>query len=105
MEIEYRNQTLKRMAQDAREDGGYAQSVVTVYRKRIQLITAAPDERDFYKLKSLHYEKLKGNRSHQRSMRINRQLRLILEIKSMKQEQVVRIISIEDYHKKKGRKK
>jgi proteic killer suppression protein len=45
----------------------------------MQYIRAASDERDFYALKSLHYEKLHGKRSHQRSMRLNDQFRLILQ--------------------------
>lgn len=63
----------------------------------MQWIRAAPDERDFYRMKSLHYEKLKGKRSHQRSMRLNDQYRLILEIEEIKGRTLV-VISIEDYH-------
>lgn len=60
-------------------------------------IRAAVDEREFYRMKSLHYEKLKGTRSHQRSMRLNDQFRLILEIE-VRQNRTVVVISIEDYH-------
>jgi proteic killer suppression protein len=45
----------------------------------MQTIRAAPDERVFYQLKSLHFEELLGNRSHQHSMRLNDQWRLIIE--------------------------
>lgn len=48
-------------------------------------------------MKSLHYEKLKGKRSHQRSMRLNDQFRLIVEIEEANGRTVV-VISIEDYH-------
>ena len=45
----------------------------------MQMIRAASDERTFYELKSLHFEKLKGDRSHQHSMRLNKQWRFIVE--------------------------
>jgi proteic killer suppression protein len=64
----------------------------------MQLIRAARDERDFYALKSLHYEKLSGNRSHQKSMRLNNQWRLIIEIDESDQTAVVVVIEIVDYH-------
>jgi proteic killer suppression protein len=69
-----------------------------VYRRRLQLIRAAPDERDFYAMKSLHYEKLKGARQHQRSMRLNDRLRLIVELADNESDKRVRIVAIEDYH-------
>ena len=64
----------------------------------MQLIRAARDERDFYALKSLHYEKLKGQRSHLRSMRLNDQWRLILELERTPSRTIVVVKDIEDYH-------
>ena len=61
-------------------------------------IRSADDERDLYQLKSLHYEKLKGDRSHQRSMRLNDQFRLIVELEQNGPEKVVVVVAIEDYH-------
>lgn len=59
---------------------------------------AAPDERDFYGMKSLHFEKLDGSRSHQRSFRLNKQWRLIVELVGEAPNKIVRVIRIEDYH-------
>jgi len=56
------------------------------------------DEREFYALKSLHFEKLKGDRAHQRSMRLNSQWRLILEFEEDSDGKIAVIVSIEDYH-------
>jgi proteic killer suppression protein len=42
------------------------------------IIRNARDERDLRALRSLNYEALKGNRSHQNSIRLNQQWRLIL---------------------------
>jgi toxin HigB-1 len=49
-------------------------------------------------LKSWHYEKLEGSRSHQRSIRLNDQWRLIIEIIERKPSNIIEIIGIEDYH-------
>ena len=62
------------------------------------LTQSAPDTRDFYKLKSLHYEKLKGDRAGQHSLRLNKQSRLIIVIARDDDGQEVVIIKIVDYH-------
>jgi proteic killer suppression protein len=64
----------------------------------MQAIRAAVDEQAFYAMKSLHYEKLSGDRSHQYSMRLNRKWRLILELRKKNDVTVVFIAGIEDYH-------
>ncbi len=64
----------------------------------MQQIRVAPDERVFYELKSLHFEKLKGDRSHERSMMLNKQYRLILVIEGKGENKTVLIKGIEDYH-------
>jgi toxin HigB-1 len=52
------------------------------------------DEPDFYTVKSLHYEKLHGMRSRQRSTRLNRQFRLIVELEGHGDKTAV-VISVE----------
>jgi len=64
----------------------------------MQQIRAAEDERAFYALKSLHFEKLKGNREHQHSMRLNDQWRLILQLMGTGKAKTVHLVAIEDYH-------
>jgi len=64
----------------------------------MQIIRAAPDERTFYALKSLRFEKLKGKRSHQCSMKLNDQWRLIVELQGQTPNKVVLVVGIEDYH-------
>jgi plasmid maintenance system killer protein len=65
--------------------------------KCVQVIDNATDERDLYAMKSLHFEKLQG-REPQRSMRLNRQWRVIVELEESGARKKVRIIGIEDYH-------
>ncbi|MGD0279994.1 MAG: type II toxin-antitoxin system RelE/ParE family toxin [Smithella sp.] len=94
-----KDKILKKLEMDASYDGGYPGGVIKSFRKRLQQIDSAVDERDFYNLRSLNFEKLKGNRQHQYSMRINDQWRLILEFKgSDAGKKIVIIINIEDYH-------
>ena len=76
----------------------WSPAVVRAFRKTIWLIRQAVDERDFRNLRSLHFEKLKGKRSHQYSMRLNDQYRLIVEMEQTGPHKQVRVISIEDYH-------
>jgi proteic killer suppression protein len=78
--------------------GGLDRSIVRAFRKIVGFVVQANDERDLYAYKALHFEKLKGNRSHQRSLRLNKQFRLIIEIRPMRPKNVVVVIGIEDYH-------
>jgi len=78
--------------------GRFSAAIVSKFRQRMQQIKDARDERDFYALKSLRFEKLKGNRSHQHSMRLNDQWRLVIELIGKDTDKIVRIICIEDYH-------
>lgn len=98
MDVSFGDKDLDRLETDPRFDAGFSQVIVTAFRKRMQVIRMAPDERVFYGLKSLHFEKLKGARSHQYSMKLNNQWRLIIEFQQEAERKVVRIIAIEDYH-------
>lgn len=80
------------------DDPTYADAIVRAYRLRIQAIRGAKDERDFYNMRSLRFEKLQGKRQHQYSMRLNDQFRLILEFDGHGPEKTIVIVAIEDYH-------
>jgi proteic killer suppression protein len=97
MDVRHLDKKLERLEIDRNYVAGFGSDVIRAYRKVMAVIRAAVDERAFYAMKSLHYEKLKGNRSHERSMRFNKQFRLILQITVADQKTAV-IISIEDYH-------
>jgi proteic killer suppression protein len=98
MEVRFVDEGLDRLEIDKRYDAGFSQNVVSAFRKRMQQIRSATDERDFYNLKSLHFEKLKGDRSHQHSMRLNVQWRLVLEFEGKASNKTAVIVKIEDYH-------
>lgn len=98
MEVRFADAGLDRLETDPSFDGGFSQAIVKAYRKRMQSIRAAPDERDFYAMRSLNFEKLKGPRSQQYSMRLNDQWRLILEMEGKGKNKVLVVVGIEDYH-------
>jgi proteic killer suppression protein len=102
MEVVFADDDFYWLETDPESTGNLEQPIVKAFRKRMQQIRAAPDERDFYKLKSLRFEKLEGKRKHQHSMRLNDQYRLIVELikknPSAQSSKVIKIVGIEDYH-------
>lgn len=98
MDLEFDDDDLDRLETDPQFTAGFSQEIVRAYRRRMQQIRAFRDERDFMALKSLHFEKLKGNRQGQYSVRLNLQWRLILEIRGDHPCKVIGIVEIVDYH-------
>jgi proteic killer suppression protein len=98
MRVRFAVAALERLESDPKFTAGHSAEIVRQYRKRMNFIRQASDERDLYTLKSLHFERLKGARSHQRSMRLNDQWRLILQLEGDSNAKTVLIVSIEDYH-------
>ena len=97
MEVEFDDPDLDRLETDAQFTSGLAPSIVKGFRKAMQHIRAAVDERDLYASRGFHFEKLKA-RGVERSMRLNKQYRLILEIHDGKHGRRAKIKGIEDYH-------
>lgn len=98
MDIEFKSEDLDRLETDAEFSAGYERGIVKAYRKRMQAIRAAKDERDLYSVKGNHFEKLKANRSYQHSLRLNEKWRLIAEVKSGNPKNTIVIVTIENYH-------
>lgn len=99
MRVRFGDDKLERMEAEATYTWRYDAVVAGAFRKRMQQLRAAPDERALYALKSLHFEKLEGTRAHQRSIRLNLQWRLILEFEeSACTPKTVVVVGIEDYH-------
>ena len=96
--MRFKDDRLDRLETDASYDAGFSQVVVRAFRARMQFIRAAVDERAFYGVRSLRFEKLKGERKRQHSMRLNDQWRLVVELEGVGRGKVVVVVSIEDYH-------
>jgi toxin HigB-1 len=74
------------------------ENVYKRFRAFMQIIVDAQDERVFYTTKSLHTEKLLGDRLGQFSVRLNKQFRLCFEIHKDQNGNIVYILEIVDYH-------
>lgn len=98
MQIEFGDGELEKLATDAAYAGKWAPEIIKAYRRQVQAIVAAKDERDLRYRGGNHFERLKGDRSHQHSMRLNDQWRLILEITTGERGKTVRLVEITDYH-------
>lgn len=57
----------------------FQKSLINRYKDRIVLLESIERISDLYSYKSLHFEKLKGERTGQSSIRLNDQYRLIIE--------------------------
>ena len=99
MEVAFEDRRLGLVETDQASETRLPVAVILSARRKLNLIRAAPDERTLRNWKSLHYEKLQGNRSDQRSIRLNNQWRLVFRLDDQSSPHRVTVISIEDYHK------
>ena len=97
-EIRFKDESLERLETDAGTDRAYPAGIGSTFRRRMQLIRCASDERDLFGMRSLKFEGLTGNREHQHSMRLNDQWRLIMELEGDNPKKTLCIVAIEDYH-------
>ncbi|MBA1836584.1 plasmid maintenance system killer protein [Corynebacterium sp. zg912] len=68
------------------------------YRRKIQILAAARDEQDLRRVKSLHLERLQGNRSGTSSIRITKQFRLVIRFETGEDGRIAVVIELVDYH-------
>jgi proteic killer suppression protein len=73
-------------------------NVISAYQRKLPVLRAAPDERTLRNWKSLHYEKLAGDREGQRSIRLNDQWRMVFVIDTTCHPNRITVLAIEDYH-------
>lgn len=76
----------------------FGSDLTKAYRKKVGFLIAAESELDLRNYKSLHYEKLIGDRTGQHSIRLNKQWRLLLQVQTDEQGRLLIIIEIIDYH-------
>jgi len=98
MEIEFADPDLALI--ETNEAGGTRLPVAVIKsaRRKLTVLRAATDDRTMRNWKSLHYEKLKGDREGQRSIRINKQYRMVFALDSETEPQTITVLAIEDYH-------
>lgn len=98
MQVEFDDPDLSILESDAKAGRDRPQAVVRGFRKVMQAIRAAADERDLYQLRGLRFEKLQGARKHQHSFRLNDQWRLVVELRGEAPLKIIGVIEIVDYH-------
>ena len=76
----------------------FGQDVTTAFRKKMGFIAAAKSESDLRSYRALYFEKLKGGRAGQHSIRLNHQWRLVFRIETDTDGRLLIIVEIVDYH-------
>ena len=83
MKIRFDDEDLRRLYEEADYPcSSLGPDVIRAFRKKVGYLAAAQSELDLYQYKALHFEKLKGKRKGQHSIRLDRRWRLILRIES-----------------------
>ena len=98
MEVEFRDKRLALVETDVAAELRLPISVIKSLRQKLVVIRAAPDDRTLRNWKSLHYEELEGDRAGQRSIRINKQWRLVFLLDTECKPNKMTILRVEDYH-------
>lgn len=99
MLISFEDEDLERLYTDADfRLGRFGPELIKAYRKKVAVLVAATDERDLIAMRSLKFEKLKGDRAGQNSIRLNDQWRLIFRIDKQDDGTQLVVIEIVDYH-------
>ncbi len=98
MDIEFRDRRLALIRTDRAAETRLPISVIKSCREKLIVIAAAPDVRTLRNWKSLRFEKLKGDRDGQCSIRLNDQWRLIFKLDEDRSPPAVIVIAVDDYH-------
>ena len=99
MEIDFQDARVALVETDRAADSRYPIEVINSLRQKFVVIRAAPDERTLRNWRSLHYEKLERP-GDQRSIRINKQWRLVFTIDTKSRPNKITVLGVEDYHGK-----
>jgi proteic killer suppression protein len=98
MRFRHANKTLQRMDEEPGFHSGISLGLVQAFEKRMHAIRQATNENTLRAVKSFRFERLKGKRKHEYSIRLNDQFRLIFQIEKEEGGNRLIILNIEDYH-------
>jgi proteic killer suppression protein len=98
MQVEFADDRWALIETDDAAKTGLPIAVISSFRDKFVQIRAAPDERTLRNWKGLHYEKLEGYKDGRRSIRLNRQWRVVFTINTECNPNKIRVLSVEDYH-------
>ncbi len=98
MKVEFADPKLALIETDDAAKTKLPVALINSFRKKSVIIRAAVDERDLRNWKSLHYEKLEGFKDERRSIRLNKQWRVVFTIDTECRPNQITVLSVEDYH-------
>ena len=98
MKIVFRDDRLALVRTDRAAKTKLPFPVIKSAREKLIILEAAPNEQVLRNWRSLRYEKLKGDRQNQRSIRINNQWRMVFELDDHTEPPTINVLAIEDYH-------
>jgi proteic killer suppression protein len=98
VDIGFKDAKLQRTFADGRDFARLGNALLRSFLQKVQLLADAESEVDLYAIKSLHFEKLSGDREGQRSIRLNRQFPLVFTIHKAPGGDLAWIIEVVDYH-------
>ena len=98
MDFKFKNRKLEVLYTLERGAEAYPEAVIQAFFEIMVIIESIPDERSLYAIKGLHFERLKGKRKFEQSIRLNKQWRLIVSLEKDQEGKYLVIIDIEDYH-------
>jgi len=96
--FEFKDKDLLLLYTEEKNAHRYPSGIVEAFFEVMAIIGNATSEADIRAFKSLHFEKLTGNREGQVSLRLNKQYRLIVQIEKDEKGKLLWIIEINDYH-------
>ena len=97
MVIEFQDARVALVETNRAAESRYPIEVINSLRQKLVVIRAAPDERTLRNWRSLHYEMLERP-GDQRSIRINKQWRLVFTIDTKSRPNRITVLGVEDYH-------
>lgn len=99
MRVHFDDDDLRRLYEDPSFVlSAFGSDVVKSFRKKVGFLLAADSELDLRNYGALHFEKLRGGRKGQHSIRLNKQWRLILRLELDGAGKLIVIVEIVDYH-------
>jgi proteic killer suppression protein len=98
VDIGFKDAKLQRTFADGKDHARLGNNVFRAFVQKVQILANAKSEVDLYAIKSLHFEKLSGDREGQRSIRLNNQFRLVFTVHKTEDGSLAWIIEVVDYH-------
>ena len=98
MNFEFANRKMERLYTEGKGARRYPPRMVDSFFEVIRAIESAEDEPDLRKMKHLHFEKLKGDRKHQRSLVLHGPFRLVVQLREDEDGAYLLVEEIVDYH-------